>query len=90
MEVYLNKIIKLNGMYYEWNEKMTEITGVSGYSHGVIAQEVQKEFPEMVEMQENGYLAVDYIQLIPVIIESIKELNNKVENLNEIVKDLKK
>jgi hypothetical protein len=90
MEVYLNKIIKLNGMYYEWNEKMTEITGVSGYSHGVIAQEVQKEFPEMVEMQENGYLAVDYIQLIPVIIESIKELNNKVENLNEIIKDLKK
>jgi hypothetical protein len=44
----------------------------------------------MVEMQENGYLAVDYIQLIPVIIESIKELNNKVENLNEIIKDLKK
>jgi len=90
MDFYLNKIIKLNGMYYEWNDKMTEITGVSGYSHGVIAQEVQKEFPEMVEMQENGYLAVDYIQLIPVIIESIKELNNKIENLNEIIKDLKK
>ena len=90
MEINLNKIIKLNGMYYEWNEKMTEITGVSGYSHGVIAQEVQKEFPEMVEMQEDGYLTVDYIQLIPVIIESIKELNNKIENLNEIVKDLKK
>jgi len=81
MGVYLDKIANLNGMYYEWNEKMTEITGVSGNSYGVIAQEVQKEFPEMVEMQENGYLAVDYIQLIPVMIEAIKELKKEVDTL---------
>jgi hypothetical protein len=87
---YLDKILKLNGAYYEWNEKMTEITGVSGNSYGVIAQEVQKEFPEMVKMQENGYLSVDYIQLIPVMIESIKELNQEIENLKEIINYLKK
>lgn len=81
MSFYLNKIIKLNGRYYEWNEKMTEITGTSGNSYGVIAQEVQKEFPEMVEMQENGYLAVDYRQLIPVMIEAIKELKLEIDSL---------
>lgn len=90
MRFYLDKILKLNGAYYEWNEKMTEITGVSGNSYGVIAQEVQKEFPEMVKMQENGYLSVDYIQLIPVMIESIKELNQEIENLKEIINYLKK
>lgn len=89
MRFYLDKILKLNGKYYEWNEKMTEITGVSGNSYGVIAQEVQKEFPEMVKRQENGYLAVDYIQLIPVMIESIKELNQEIENLKEIINYLK-
>jgi hypothetical protein len=88
MGFYLDKISKLNGMYYEWNEKMTEISGVSGNSYGVIAQEVQKEFPEMVQRQENGYLAVDYIQLIPVMIESIKELNIEISNLKNSIKDL--
>lgn len=86
MGFYLNKVTKLNGMYYEWNDKMEEISGVTGNSYGVIAQEVQKEFPEMVEMQKDGYLAVDYIQLIPVMIEAIKELNNEVENLKKILK----
>lgn len=90
MGFYLNKITKLNGMYYEWNDKMKEITGVTGNSYGVIAQEVQKEFPEMVERQKNGYLAVDYIQLIPVMIESIKELNNEVKDLKTIIENLQK
>jgi hypothetical protein len=85
MSFYLNKIIKLSGNYYEWNEKMVEITGVSGNSYGVIAQEVQKEFPEMVELQENGYLAVDYKQLIPVMIEAIKELKQELDSLKNTI-----
>ena len=81
MGFYLDKITKISGKYYEWNDKMKEITGVTGNSYGVIAQEVQKEFPEMVERQENGYLAVDYKQLIPVMIESIKELKEEIDLL---------
>lgn len=84
MGFYLDKIIKLNGKYYEWNEKMEEITGVTGNSYGVIAQEIQKEFPEMVEMQESGYLAVDYKQLIPVMIEAIKELKQEIDVIKEL------
>lgn len=87
MKVFLDKIIRLNGMYYEWNEKMNEISGVTGNSYGVIAQEVQKEFPEMVEMQENGYLAVDYKQLIPVMIEAIKELKEEIDLLKVSLKN---
>lgn len=81
MGFYLDKVTKLNGKYYEWNEKMEEITGIAGNSYGVIAQEVQKEFPEMVRMEENGYLSVDYIQLIPIMIESIKELKQEIDFL---------
>lgn len=73
-------------MYYQWNEKMTEISGVSGNSYGVIAQEVQKEFPEMVELQENGYLAVDYKQLVPVMIEAIKELKQELDDIKLLLK----
>jgi hypothetical protein len=84
MGIYLDKVTKLNGTYYEWNEKMKEITGITGNAYGVIAQEVQKEFPEMVEMQENGYLAVDYRQLVPVIIEAIKELKCELDLLKKV------
>ena len=66
------------------DEKMKEITGITGNAYGVIAQEVQKEFPEMVEMQENGYLAVDYRQLVPVIIEAIKELKCELDLLKKV------
>lgn len=80
MGLYLDKITKLNGRYYEWNEKMEELTGITGNAYGVIAQEVQKEFPEMVEM-EDGYLTVDYRQLVPVMIEAIKELKQELDFL---------
>jgi uncharacterized protein YfbU (UPF0304 family) len=85
MSFYLDKILKLNGKYYEWNEKMREITGITGNSYGVIAQEVQKEFPEMVKREEDGYLVVDYIQLIPVMIEAIKELKLELDSLKKEV-----
>lgn len=62
---------------------MKELDGLSGFEYGVIAQEVQKEFPEMVSKGSDGYLTVDYIQLIPVIIESIRDLKNEVDSLKK-------
>ena len=50
----LNKVCKLNGTLYEWNTDMKEHHGREGYEYGLIAQEVQKEFPEMV-YEEDGY-----------------------------------
>ena len=78
----LDKLLKINGKKYEWNEKMTKMTGISGTNYGVLAQEVQKEFPEMVSKHpEDGYLMVDYIQLIPFIIESIRESKSEIDTL---------
>jgi len=79
----LNRILNISGKYYEWNEKMKELDGKTGFEYGVIAQEVQKEFPEMVTMQSDGYLAVDYIQLIPVMIEAIKELKLEIDSIKQ-------
>jgi hypothetical protein len=66
----LNKISKLNG--YIYNLKKDE---KKKKKFGVIAQEVLQEFPDLVEESSNGYLAVDYDQLIALLIESVKELN---------------
>jgi hypothetical protein len=70
-------------MYYKWNSKMEDLTGKNGYEYGLIAQQVQKEFPEMVTLEEDGYLSIDYIQMIPVLVQCIKELKSEVDELKQ-------
>ena len=53
---------------------------------GLIAQEVEKVFPEAVRTMSDGTKAVAYTQLIAVCIEAIKELNLKVEELEAVIK----
>lgn len=73
-----NSVINsLNGYKYEWNEKSDK----SGESVGVIAQEVQELIPSAVKENKDGYLSVDYIKLIPYLIEEVKSLNNRIETL---------
>jgi len=48
---------------------------------GLLAQDVQKVFPELVHTDADGILSVDYVSLIPVLIESIKELDTRTADL---------
>ncbi len=50
---------------------------------GFIAQELQKIFPELVSEDDNGYLSIDYISLIPVLVEAMKELESEINMLKE-------
>ncbi|MDD6209261.1 MAG: tail fiber domain-containing protein [Bacteroidales bacterium] len=49
---------------------------------GFIAQELQEVFPELVTSDKDGNLYVDYIGLIPVLVEALKEQKSKQEELN--------
>ena len=57
---------------------------------GFIAQELQKIFPDLVKEDEMGFLAIDYIGLIPVIVEAMKEQQIQIEKLKEQNKQLVK
>ena len=48
---------------------------------GFIAQELEEVFPELVDVDKEGYLNIDYIGLIPIMVEAIKELQAKVETI---------
>lgn len=75
----LDKVNALNGFTFNWNELSGKDQTVR--EAGVIAQEVQAVVPEVVVERDNGYLAVNYEKLVPLLIEAIKELKAEVEVL---------
>ncbi len=57
---------------------------------GLLADEVKQVLPELVDVDSSGYLTVDYIGLIPVIIEALKEQNLVIDSQNEKIAALEK
>ena len=82
----LQKIIQLNGYTYHWKNETLD----NNLQTGVLAQEVQKLFPELVAENKDGILAVNYSGLIPVMIESIKEQQQQIDELKKLVTQLLK
>lgn len=74
-----NIINSLNGYVYEWDKK----SGKSGEGVGVLAQEVKELIPSAVRENKEGYLSVDYLKIIPYLIEEVKSLNNRIKTLEE-------
>lgn len=80
----LSSISKLKGYHYHWKD---ENRGKE-LQTGLIAQEVEKIFPELVTTNQEGYKAVNYIGLIPHLIEAVKELDKKTEEISALKKEL--
>lgn len=68
----MSTIEQLRGVKFNWREN-------GELSIGVIAQELEKVLPELVSGDENK--TVNYNGIIGIIIEAIKELNIKIDNL---------
>ena len=99
IENALDKVNKLNGYYYEWNDVAKGIDAEAfqdGIAVGVNAQEVQEVMPEVVTQApivdihnlDTDYKTVYYDKLVPLLIESVKELKNRNEKLELIVNRL--
>ena len=76
----LDDIMKLRGVEYDWKREDM------GHDVGVLAQEVEEVIPELVKEVDGlngreGFKAVDYNKLVPILIESIKELKTEVDSL---------
>jgi hypothetical protein len=99
----LNKVSKLNGVYFKWiKDEPSGLTFDNDRHVGVLAQDVQQVLPEVVQQFHKGkYLGVDYPSLIPLIIEAIHELDDlslqgklsskeKEANVRELIGHLQK
>jgi hypothetical protein len=82
----LNKVTTINGVTFNWNEiARSQLDKGDARESGVIAQEIQAVLPEVVTERENGYLAVNYEKIVPLLIEAIKELRAEVDVLKSKV-----
>ena len=74
------KVGQLTGYTFDWIP-MEEIHVHSGRDIGVIAQEVEKVLPEIVEERGNGYTAVKYEKLTALLIQAVNEQQQTMEEL---------
>jgi hypothetical protein len=80
VENALDKVLKLRGVRFNWKRHEYDDRHFPEGSHyGVIAQEAEVVLPEIVSSAPEGERAVAYAEIVPILIESIKEL--RAENL---------
>jgi hypothetical protein len=78
----LAKTLSLDGVTFNWND-LAIGKDTTERESGVLAQQVILALPEAVAERENGYLAVRYEKLVPLLIEAIKELKAEVDALKK-------
>lgn len=83
IENSLDKVGQLKGYEFDWNDKQDVY---EGHDVGVIAQEVEKVVPELVQTRDDGYKAVKYEKIVPLLINAINELKAEIEELKSINK----
>ena len=86
----LSKVAKLNGLSFLWRTDEYPDRGLPGGRHyGLVAQDVEEVLPEVVRDDPSGEKAVAYSELIPVLVESIKELKAETDELQAENVDLR-
>lgn len=82
IEDAMAKIRQIDGVTFNWND-LAEEKDVNIREAGVLAQQVQKVLPEVVKERDNGYLSVQYEKMISILIQAVKELDNRVIQLEQ-------
>jgi len=82
----MSVLAKLNGVSFNWRtEEFPEREFSEGRHYGLIAQQVEKVLPEIVKTDDKGEKAVAYIELIPLLLEAIKQQQKAIEELQRKV-----
>ncbi len=87
----LDKILHLTGYTFDWSEQAhREAAAYPGPQIGVIAQEVEQFFPELVGIDSRGYKFIRYQKLVVPLIEAVKELRQENDDLRKRMEALER
>ena len=82
IEGVLNTLDQIEGVYHNWDTiNFPNLAFSSERTIGLIAQDLQKVYPELVYPNSEGYLAADYAKFSAVLLQAIKEQQVLIEEL---------
>ena len=84
----IEKVQQLRGIEYQWNGLQNTYPSGS-LDSGIIAQDVQKVLPQLVRTNHGGYLGVRHDRLVGLLVESIKEQQEQINELKLQIKGIK-
>jgi len=90
VESALDKVNSMQGVSYNWKKSDTNRNFPDGRHYGVIAQEIEKVLPEVVNTAPDGTKSVAYTEIIPVLIEAIKEQQKLIAKQQADIEKLEK
>jgi hypothetical protein len=78
----LELVSQLNGLYYTWKK---DAGADKPRKLGFIAQEIEKVIPELVKTDSEGMKSVDYIGVVPVLVEALKNQQKQIDELKALL-----
>jgi hypothetical protein len=85
----LSEVEQLNGVYFNWNQAaFPKKNFPSGQQVGFIAQEVNSIAPQVVTKDDSGYYAVDYGRITPLLVNAIKQQQQTIDSLRNIMNSM--
>ncbi len=77
----LELVNNLRGVRFEYKtDEFEKYKFEKGNHYGLIAQEIIDILPEVVKKADSLYLAINYTEIIPILVEAIKEQNITISN----------
>ena len=78
----LESVLAIRGVTWDWKAEVNETVKLNPTT-GVIAQEVEKVHPRVVTEGEDGIKRVSYDRMVGLLIEAIRELNEKIDRIQQ-------
>jgi hypothetical protein len=88
LEDSLKKLKRLNAVDFLWKNHSKGWGKKTPQDIGLLAQEVEKEFPSLVGEMADGYKGIRYDRMVPILVDSIKTQDKKIEKLESLVEKL--
>jgi len=85
----LDKVKQMRGVSYEWSSTAQNDMNLDSLQHiGFIAQEVAAIEPLLTFVDDSSLVHVNYDRVVPLLVESVKELDGKVQSKDSIIENL--
>ncbi len=87
----LPKLLDLDGVLFDWKAEEFVDKGFNNDQQlGFIAQDIQQKFPQLVKLDTDGFLTVNYSKMVPVLLEGMKEMASTIADQGIALENMKK